>query len=489
MSVSLWKSPAWRIRTWGYLALAALLLLDAIPITLWYQALFEPPALSDALIFLILLGILAFSFCIASGMELLHWKMPLRQAVFAAWVLLIMFISLKGLLYTRDLLGPIQLIGLPMRFILHGDAGESAFFHLIVIGLLVWRGVSLANGPVTLNTVQSHFQTGLLFLLLYGMLFGPLHPSEATLGLYSFLFCGLVDMSAARIANLSELRGGRIPRFGAGWMFSILLASLLVVALAILVGQLISGRIAEAINLVILVVFAIGTGLTLIILSPLFLLLSKIIPAIIDLFDQLIKRLQNLGVLEQLQKAIESVSQVLEKFVPFLLAGRGLLLVLILSVLLVVILLALRLRALQRETIEETETGSAGGEETSGLLKKLLNRMLHDVRGLRRHSPAQLLAAARVRQIYRQLMALSHKLGHERPPSLTPLEFLPHLQQLFPEEELNVGVITQAYVQVRYGEYPETREEVQRVETAWENVRRKGRRLLSNLPKKQNRLK
>jgi hypothetical protein len=88
---------------------------------------------------------------------------------------------------------------------------------------------------------------------------------------------------------------------------------------------------------------------------------------------------------------------------------------------------------------------------------------------------AQVLAAARIRQIYRRLLRMSARLGLERDDADTPLEFLVQLPQVFPDSQLELERITRAYLRVRYGEYPETRQEVDQVETAWQQVRRTGR--------------
>ncbi|MBE0698665.1 MAG: DUF4129 domain-containing protein, partial [Anaerolineaceae bacterium] len=86
-------------------------------------------------------------------------------------------------------------------------------------------------------------------------------------------------------------------------------------------------------------------------------------------------------------------------------------------------------------------------------------------------SPGQILAAARIRYIYRRLIAHSRKLGVERPSSVTPLEFLGPLSAIFPTNQTEVELITAAYVRVRYGEYPETVHEVEEVQRAWDALR------------------
>ena len=93
-------------------------------------------------------------------------------------------------------------------------------------------------------------------------------------------------------------------------------------------------------------------------------------------------------------------------------------------------------------------------------------------------SVRRLIAAARIRRVYAELMALCGRLGEPRAISLTPNEFLPKAGQVFPQHEEELALITRAYVQVRYGEYPESREEVEQVIRAWRQVKQDGARML-----------
>ena len=90
----------------------------------------------------------------------------------------------------------------------------------------------------------------------------------------------------------------------------------------------------------------------------------------------------------------------------------------------------------------------------------------------------------RIRRIYAELMDLSESLGVKRAPAETPLEFLPALAELFPGLESELHTITEAYLRVRYGEFPETRQEIDPVEVAWEGVRLQGQKQLE-LKRKQ----
>jgi hypothetical protein len=124
------------------------------------------------------------------------------------------------------------------------------------------------------------------------------------------------------------------------------------------------------------------------------------------------------------------------------------------------------------------------GEERDWLLSrgdllKLLRKALRD--GLRQlgHNLSALVnasarrrkrAAERIRRIYADLMGLVDEMGHPRVPAQTPLEFLATLDGIFPEMKTQTRVITNAYLRVRYGEIPETSDEIAEVETAWMEI-------------------
>ena len=224
----------WRARVWAGLAVLALIVFETTGVSLWYQAVFEPPGSTWPRIFAILFLVSFASYLLVRALAALGWRMLLRQVVFAAWLVVMVFASLKLLRYPTARLSLMELFWLPLRYIVSGDGGEADFFHTIGMVLWVWRGVALARSPISMGRAQGSFQVGLVALLLYGMIYAPIYPVEASVGLYLYLFAGLVAMSMARIANLSELRGGRVPRFGLGWTLSILFAGLLVVALGMM---------------------------------------------------------------------------------------------------------------------------------------------------------------------------------------------------------------------------------------------------------------
>lgn len=83
----------------------------------------------------------------------------------------------------------------------------------------------------------------------------------------------------------------------------------------------------------------------------------------------------------------------------------------------------------------------------------------------------RILAAERICNIYVQLLDLSEDLGHSRPASITPLEFLPELEVQFSGLSDDLRMITLAYIDIRYGELPETKGQLEEVEKAWQRLR------------------
>ena len=80
--------------------------------------------------------------------------------------------------------------------------------------------------------------------------------------------------------------------------------------------------------------------------------------------------------------------------------------------------------------------------------------------------------AVSIIRIYQQMVQISSDIGHPRGHSETPYEYLQTLATIWPAHLPDLRLITRAYVKVRYGEFPETREEFEAIKAAWERVRK-----------------
>ena len=83
----------------------------------------------------------------------------------------------------------------------------------------------------------------------------------------------------------------------------------------------------------------------------------------------------------------------------------------------------------------------------------------------------RLYAAVSIRKIYANMARLAGKQGVPRQPAQTPYEYLPALGLAFPDCQAEAAAITEAYVEVHYGEVPESLRELQRIREYWGQIR------------------
>ena len=83
----------------------------------------------------------------------------------------------------------------------------------------------------------------------------------------------------------------------------------------------------------------------------------------------------------------------------------------------------------------------------------------------------QLWNAASIRRIYENLIYLAAINGYPREPEETPFEYVATLEEAWPDNHPEILRITKAYVQIRYGEIPESKTELEAIRGAWDRVR------------------
>jgi hypothetical protein len=85
--------------------------------------------------------------------------------------------------------------------------------------------------------------------------------------------------------------------------------------------------------------------------------------------------------------------------------------------------------------------------------------------------PAEDEAAKSVRELYRSLLRWAAQRGIPRTLSDTPLEYLRHLCQRFPEGEKELTVLTDAYIQARYGLIQRDGLGLKKARLAWQRIK------------------
>jgi hypothetical protein len=461
-------------RLWSEIATITLLIMELIVAVTWYGVLINPPA-SWALQMVAFGLVIVGSNIIARSINTLHWPIALRRAAFAVWLVVCYLLTLKLLRYLQ---ADLSFVTFLQRSSLAFDLDEprlATFWHLLITTLLAWRGVAMARRPIDLLVTTASFQFGLILLLFFGMGFAWLNPVQAALTLYLFLFFALITMTVTRMVTLSDVRGGRLPPLTSSWMTGIAFTALAIVGLSILAGWMAGGEVAEMAARIYLIIIAIGTAITLVILSPVFIFIFWLIPRIqawlqerfggegMDYF------MQSMNAMSAWQKSAEQwVGNIFSVSKPFI-VGLGFL------VIIGLILFGLRWKPWKRSQHEAENTAA---------LKLPLNLQLPVANLLRRFNrlpqARRILAAARVRQIYAEMMDLCARLDTPRPRAATPLEFLPKLDEIFAEQSASTVLITQAYLRVRYGELPETLQEIESVEEAWQKIKTTGKQEIAD---------
>ena len=202
--------------------------------------------------------------------------------------------------------------------------------------------------------------------------------------------------------------------------------------------------------------------------SPLLLLLSWILDKFIGAFQSLFENgLEGIGILSQSPFADQVSDELIEATGSTIQFPRQLLTILIMFfiVLLVTLALGRLVRSLRPTSSGESRAMNPaygyGSLPRPGFGQSILDRF----RAFRHWR-----AAASVRHLYRHMCATAGEYGYPRSESETPYEYLQTLYQAWPEGVEDAKLITEAYVRVHYGEYPESKEELTEIEAAWKRL-------------------
>jgi hypothetical protein len=355
---------------------------------------------------------------------------------------------------------------------------------LMAILLAWWRGQTLSQHQVGTIKIRRAFRYGIWMHLITSFIgyqvYGDLNPVP----FYIFLFAGLVGMGSARLATVGSLRGGRGVPFDRGLIAGIGGTAGGLILLSSMVALWAGGPLASLIRRIL-------SGTLSGVVEAIFFLLGPIIRWFINLLEGIVGPDLNIRpedaafdpnrMGDTIQQALAELNE--EITPPTWAADLGQIVKLALIVIGVMIILVLiyaglrQWRAMGRLSIRRESESLISLSDLPHLLQDAIRQRIRAmVDGFQRLRPDERrFAATRIRRIYAELMDLSQQLEMERPKAQTPLEFLPSLKALFESEDEALEHITRAYLKVRYGELPETRQQVEQVESAWRKVELRGR--------------
>jgi hypothetical protein len=344
---------------------------------------------------------------------------------------------------------------------------------------LWWRGISIGQRNLTFQGVAFSFRLGVLLLIFSASLLSTLLAYDSTVFILPFFFFSLLAVALARVEEVNRAKGGVGAPFNFTWLAILLGSIVTVLVTAWLISRVYSIE---------------GFAQVLRWLRPVFDPLLRVVEYIlIFLFKLLTPLLQWLarifqGVFETLAENLEGIEipqplppQNLQSAEPIkpprLLVDilRYVCLGVTGAVILVGLALGLR-RQLdrQRRGSETRESLWSSAAFADGMLSSLRDGWdrLKDIAGLvGRFGPAmRLYAAVSIRKIYANMVRLAETQGFPRQPAQTPYEYLAALGLAFPDCQAETTAITEAYVQVHYGEVPESLKDLQRIRECWEQI-------------------
>jgi hypothetical protein len=475
------------LNLWRELSAMALICLEMSWVILWFEFLRpgDPPDPMGSGYFGFVLN-MAFAYTLARSMFLVKLRSSVRR-----YVLLGAYVF-ATILFIRELLGPIAL--LESNLITSQDLAEpvplAAVLILAILSAFIWfRGVSLAYSWLDARVALRSFRFGVGMLILLGLINVLFKVPQPYQGLGAFAVSGLLALTAARAASLGRLRGGLPVSFTRSWILGMLVSTAAVVWFSLLFGNIVAGDVARWTAGVFLLVVRVLFILGFLVVSPVLLLVliswpwfqgqaesSPVLQGIGRELNRLVQLLTQLLVdfSRFMQGFFESAPDI-RSLKPWLIGGAA---AATLGILFVWFGRRWRLPWRREANLEEEAILLDRGDLRARLalaLREGLSVLGERLRQVRL-TPG-LLGALRIRVLYARLMGLCAGLGAPRGDTLTPLEFLTTLDNLFPRAREEARTMTQAYNRVRYGEIPESRAEVEAVEAAWQRLRAEGKGL------------
>lgn len=383
------------------------------------------------------------------------------------WYLLVVYFWTRWIVFSSANMTIWQVFSRPFMDLAEKPYYQSELWQMIFILLVVRRGLNLPASPVSSWRAVRSSQVGLLMFLFYGLTTSWSDFSASLVPFVFYLFFLLIALTTSRLAEMSHQIGGKIPAFTRSWLAGTAALAMTVVGIGSLIGWMIGVVYVEIASSIVGGIYAILAVLLLIVFSPFILVILLLLPFLNDLVSKLITENFGLPQAQFLQKLLQP--NLLQSSDTINTMNRGVTILIILLVLAVLAASIFGFRYRKRRKIQTTEEEIEDLAAVKGYLKSQNRR--HPFFQSAFDQARQWLAAARIRRIYAQLMKYCSLLDSPRPPSLTPLEFLPQVQALFPGYAETSDMLTRKYLQIRYGEYPETIQEMQSIYEAWEKLK------------------
>lgn len=471
---------------WGVMDVA-LLTPFALSILPWTR--YWPPAL----FFFFLLLLMLLSFNLTRLMSALQLRPSIQQSVTAISLTLLVIICVRTLGYSANSIFDMSWLGQSFHSLNtlsnFSWLRDIIFFFLIV---LMWaRGIQMADRFFTIDRIGLRLRVG-------GLLLAPFIIWVANRSLLwsavpfilLFFLAGLTAVALTRAEEISREETGFSASQTPRWLLIILAAGLLIVLSGGLIALIISGEagnvLAGVLGPIWLAIKITGSTILLTIaylMQPFFYILEFLfvrLPASFGFlgewfyltfvfFAKIIGKLFRPD--DPSSEEVSSPSGLFQfpaadsPNIELSLGLNGQIIIILLALALIfAVALMLRRRYTRTAVADRTallvsKTGTAA-EVRENLLQRFMGKL-----GWRRWH-----TAASIRRIYKRMMQAAAEIGYPKLESETPYEYLPTLDKAWPANPVDIRLITEAYVKIRYGELPETAEELNEIRSAWQHL-------------------
>jgi len=417
----------------------------------------------------------------------LSWRLELtRSRVLVGYLAAISFlIVLKLQLYGQYGWLDLAWLGKALGDLLNWGITPTLFV-IAIVAYVWWRGLRLGQGRPTMSAVYYRFQAGLVGLIATLFLLSQADTRmDISPFIFGYFFCGLLAVAVVRLETMAT--GEKRTSLGGYWLSVFLVVTITVLGLGGLAAALFSYNTFQAVIAAFLKI-----------LVPIYELLARIILAIAYVLFMIIYFFLSWllpgsptatppptpaptpDFLTEWQKQEAKLLNLPPALLTFL---KAVVVIAILALILFLLMRTLRRRrVLGAGGVEEIRESIWSSAEFLRGLRRLWQRLLDRLFGRRpvaRPSYLSLLekgeayrASLSIRQIYARLLAWAAQHGLPRRPEETPYEYLTDLRRALPEAAPELRTITEAYVQVRYGDLPASADELAAVRESWERVHR-----------------
>jgi len=427
------------------------------------------------LIWLLLLMYLPFN--LVRLLSTLDWPRSRQQLILAVTILLIYLLSLRALFFQPTSLFDFSWLGQLFGSIAEPENSlwQQSFGWFALVVFVWWRGLRLIGKEFSINSAGRRLRVGGLIIapLIIGISVDRL-PWSAVPFILLFFMTSLTAVALARVEEIEKQQSGLSASLNPKWLLSVSFAALLLILSAAFITFIISGEtmltiaglftpLWRALYAGGIVVFNTIFNL----LEPVLNLLSLIIEFLIGLFTPMMEQLTEVtpAPVDSSMLPTSEATEIIEIEEGTNSGFKIINILLMIAIILAVTLALGRVYQKTEFTTRDSESAVKNSSKTAKSKNSLGHRLLKRLGALRGWR-----TAASIRRIYQNMCRAAAVNGYSRAEAETPFEYLTTLSKAWPENQADIRLITEAYVKVRYGELPESSEELDGLQEAWKRL-------------------